>query len=670
MIKIEDIFESHTENWKVYNTLLEKKFFVPVVGAGLSVGIGIGDWNKLLITLAKKVFTFWDKKTIEEIEEELGKTEGNLNKIVQEMNVLLQKCDESGRNLVQKCLDGLKEIDEKDKREPKKKEEHIQERINLISKFYQEGKRERDFVKIGYVLFYKLLNRKAYFSTYEAAEILNVVSTNRQYLRKYLYEVVSPNGKKRKWKIGEDKAVYWLADILVILKESKENQNRSNVVDCFTTNYDDIIESACLMISDTEVKVEHLHGKFDTQENPNLICLTLSDLLEIYSGKLDEVKLSRNRGIDLMERGNSDIPFLFLGTSFSENHIGRLVISGTSYGISPFADVVEKIMYLERMDKFGIGNAAAFFYPVENWNHDALVVLLHQLARDLKKKFWNDWTDMDYLPKPIEPVTELVTHMIENAVHWLKNCDENEVLYIEEGKQCEFIPEKKKLIFCGSGMVYNICKKIKEEFIRPRWSSYWETDKFEFERDDTEPLGDTLYIYLKVDESEEDFEKFKRQVESWYSKPQKNSWRYRLVRFKLSKEEKEEINNKRLEQNEAIGKEMQKSNPIIRPIHYPDKQKLKERILELLFQEWESTYNCVRKCEKLMVTEYALLMSEQFYDGYKGILLELKKFDRFIQETLGKVKEPKKDDASNDYLFEDSRGEVIEENDLKRTLEK
>lgn len=26
MIKIEDIFESHTENWKVYNTLLEKKF--------------------------------------------------------------------------------------------------------------------------------------------------------------------------------------------------------------------------------------------------------------------------------------------------------------------------------------------------------------------------------------------------------------------------------------------------------------------------------------------------------------------------------------------------------------------------------------------------------------------------------------------------------------------
>lgn len=91
------------------------------MGAGLSVGIGIGDWNKLLITLAKKVFTFWDKKTIEEIEEELGKTEGNLNKIVQEMNVLLQKCDESGRNLVQKCLDGLKEIDEKDKREPKKK---------------------------------------------------------------------------------------------------------------------------------------------------------------------------------------------------------------------------------------------------------------------------------------------------------------------------------------------------------------------------------------------------------------------------------------------------------------------------------------------------------------------------------------------------------------------
>lgn len=58
MIKIEDIFESHIENWKVYNKLLEKNFFVPVVGAGLSAGIGIGDWNKLLITLAKKVLVY------------------------------------------------------------------------------------------------------------------------------------------------------------------------------------------------------------------------------------------------------------------------------------------------------------------------------------------------------------------------------------------------------------------------------------------------------------------------------------------------------------------------------------------------------------------------------------------------------------------------------------
>lgn len=677
MIKIEDIFESHIENWKVYNKLLEKNFFVPVVGAGLSAGIGIGDWNKLLITLAKKVFMFWDKKTIDEIEEKLGGTEGNLDKRVQEMDVLLQQCGERGRNLVQDSLDGLKEIDKKDRSEDGKKEAYIQERIDLIRKFYQEGKREPDFVKIGYSLFYKLLNRKAYFSTYEAAEVLNVVSTNRQDLRRYLYEVINPNGQKRKLLIGEDKAVYWLADILVILKESKENQNRSNVVDCFTTNYDDIIESTCSMISDTEVKVEHLHGKFDSQENPNLICLCLSDLLEIYSGKFDEVRISRNRGVDLLGKGNSDIPFLFLGTSFSENHIGRLVISGIShriYGISPFANVGEKMMYLERMEKFGIGKDAAFFYPVENWNHEALVVLLHQLARDLKKKFWNDWTDMDYLPKPIEPVTELVKHMIENAVHWLKNCEENEVLYIEEGNDCEFIPEKKTLIFCGSGIVYNICKKIKEEFMRPRWSSYWETDKFEFERDDIEPLGDTLYIYLKVDESEEDFEKFKRQVESWYLKPQKNSWRYRIVRFKLSTEEKEEINNKRREQNEAIGKETQKSNPIIRPIHYPDKQKQVEKILELIFQAWVSTYNRFREREKLMVTEYGFLMSEQFYDDCKEILSEVGKFDRFMQEISGRVKEPKKDDVSNDYSnnysFEDSRGEVNEENDLKKIREK
>lgn len=667
MIKIEDIFDCHIENWKVYNTLLEKNFFVPVVGAGLSVGIGVGDWNKLIITLAKKVFTFWDKKTIDEIEEKLDKTKGNLDRIVQEMDVLLQECDEKDRKLVQDSLDGLKKIDEKDRRKPEQKAVHIQERITLINTFFQEGKRGRDFVKVGYAFFYKLLNREAYFSTYEAAEILKVVNKDDQYLMKHLYEIINQNRQKGKWEIGEDKAVYWLAEILKILKESKENQNRANIVDCFTTNYDDIIESACLMTSDIEVKVEHLHGKFDSQSNPNHICLTLSDLLEEYQSKLNDVEASinRNRGINLMERGNSDIPFLFLGTSFSENHIGRLVISGTSYGISPFSDVTEKIMYLERMEKFGIGNDAAFCYPVENWNHDALVVLLHQLARDLKKKFWNDWTDMDYLPKPSEPVTKLEMHMIEKAVLWLKNYNENIVLYVEKGKECEFISEEQKLVFCGSGITYNICKKIKEEFMRPRWSMYWETDKFEYEKDDTEPLGDTLYIYLKVSESEEDWEKFKNQVESWYSEPQKSGWKYKIVRFKLSLEEREEIDNKRLEQTEAIGKEIQKKDSLVRPVYYPDRQNQLERSLEILLQMWENTYKHARKYEKFITMEY---------DAYQGILSELGEFDRWIQKTQARVKELKKGDISkdysNNYSIADNLSEVNKENDLKRTLEK
>lgn len=669
MIKIEDIFDCHIENWKVYDTLLKKNFFVPVVGAGLSAGIGVGDWNRLIIALAKKVFAFWDKKTIEEIEKKLSETEGNLDKIVQEMDVLLQECNEKCRTLIQESLDGLKKIDEKDRRRPEQKAAHVQDRITLINAFFQEGKREGDFVKVGYAFFYKLLNREAYFSTYEAAELLKVVNKDDQYLMSHLYEVINQNKQSEKWEIEEDKAVYWLAEILIILKESEENQNRANIVDCFTTNYDDIIESACLMTSDMGVKVEHLHGKFDSQGNPIHICLTLSDLLEEYQSKLNEAKtsISGNRGIGLMERGNSDIPFLFLGTSFSENHIGRLVISGTSYGISPFPNVEEKIMYLERMEKFGIGNDAAICYPVNSWNHEALVVLLHQLARDLRKKFWNDWTCMDILVNPSEPITELETHMIEEAVLWLKNFNENTVLYVGEGEKCEFISVEQKLVFCRSGIIYNICKKLKEEFMRPQWSMYWETDKFEYEKEDTEPLGDTLYIYLKVNESEEDWEKFKRQIEKWYSEPQKNGWKYKIVRFKLSRGEKIGIDSKRWKQNEAIGKK----DSLMYPVYHIDRKTQMEGVLELLIQVWESTYKCVREYEKLITTEYGLLVPGQFYNVYQEILSELGKFDRQIQEAPTRMKGLKEDDISEDYLnnysFEDNLSEVNKENDLTRT---
>lgn len=529
MIKIEDIFMCDIGNWEVYKELLEKENFVPVVGAGLSIDMGIVGWNELITSLAQHVFNFG--KTVDKTDKELEK-----------------ELDFESKSLIKTSLDKLKELDNKDTKKPSQKAGHVKERIKVINEFVIDSKeRGEKVVDLRYVFFKKLLTRGTFFSSYEAAELLQVVNQDDRHLMKCLYRIINRNKQEEGWKIGKDKAVYWLAEVLKKLRESKKEGDLDNIADCFTTNYDDILESACVKDSASEVKVEHLHGYFDAQKKPHNICLTLSDLLEGYQDKLNdrEARIDNNSGIGLMERGNNDVPFLFLGTSFSESHIGQLARLRPSYGIVPLPDNNDDMDFLrDKMKKFMIGKDTTFFYPVEKESHEALVTLMHQLARDLSNGFWNNWFFMKHFPKQSNPLTNAEVEVVDKAISWLKDSGRC-ILSIKRGETLEFdiAEEEGKLKYNNFNILYFICEKLKEEFKRPKWSEYCEIEEsFKVEyQEDPEPLGNTIYIYRKEEELDDHWTNFKEQIEHWYSEEGRERWEYKIIRFILSYEESERV---------------------------------------------------------------------------------------------------------------------------------
>ena len=529
MIKIEDIFKCDIGNWEVYKELLERHDFVPVVGAGLSIDMGVVGWNELIVSLAEYVFDY-------------GKTP---DKTDDEME---QQLTEDCKFLIRNNLEKLEELDKKDTDKPLQKAKHVKERRDLINSFISESKKSGEkVVDLRYIFFKKLLNRGTFFSSYEAAELLQIANNDERHLMKCLHRIINKNRQEEGWKIEKDKAVYWLAEVLKILRKSKNERDLDNIADCFTTNYDDILEKACLKEPVSEVKIEHLHGYFDVQEEPHDICLTLSDLLREYQDKLNdrEARIDGNRGIGLMESGNTDVPFLFLGTSFSESHIGQLARLRPSYGIAPLPDNNNEMDFLrDKMKKFMIGKDATIFYPVEGKSHKALVILLRQLARDLCHGLWNNWFFMKHFPNQMNHFSDIDVEIVDKAISWLKDSGKC-ILSIKKGKTLNFIEEEGALKYYNSDILYFICEKLKEEFKRPEWSEYCEIEEAfkEGYQEDLEPLGNTIYIYRKEEELEECWTKFKGQIENWYSEQGRESWEYKIIRFVLSDEEKKRIND-------------------------------------------------------------------------------------------------------------------------------
>lgn len=88
-------------------------------------------------------------------------------------------------------------------------------------------------------------------------------------------------------------------------------------------------------------------------------------------------------------------------------------------------------------------------------------------------------------------------------------------------------------------------RSLKKSFKRPEWSEYCEIEETfkKWYQEDLEPLGNTIYIYRKEEESEDYWMKFKRQIKDWYSEEGRERWEYKIVRFILSYDERKEVQN-------------------------------------------------------------------------------------------------------------------------------
>jgi len=518
MRAFEEIIKGHINNWNIYQAWLQTPF-VPVIGAGLAAGIGTGSWNDLMESLANRFFCFFGEEKLD------------YEKIKERMS------DEWGK--VETVIEELRGEDEEFKNNTCRRTECIKNKIKIIEDFVEKNRFGKTYVDMVDVLFRELLGRDAPLSSYEAAELLRIVSDDDE-LKGNLYEIINEKKEKGKWKIGKDKAIYWLTEAIVTSK--KRNERRFIEKDCFTTNFDNIIEAAFMEKSADGLSVGHLHGYFDQEGRPHDICLTLSDLLDNYGSRLDYTEnVGEAKQLDLLEQGNSHVIYLFLGTSFSESHIGQLVRFRNNYGIVAVSDKAnrnEKAQQIEKARDFGIKRNDVFLYHTDDKGHEPLVTVLHQLARDMEGTMWNNWKFIDNFTQCSRAITKAQNDVLTRVMSWLG--DENDVLYIKGGDKLRFNKRDGILIYDQFCLLKEFCKMIREEYIRPDWSTYWNTDEF-FEDTAPEPLGNTIFIDIRTEDEEK--VKFIKGIRQFYSTHKEWGWKYKIISFEFTPNDKYQISN-------------------------------------------------------------------------------------------------------------------------------
>lgn len=494
--KFEDIMKYMADNWTVYEKL-KNTDFVPFIGAGLSAGIGVGSWDELIYTVANE---FFGKKYSEKLD-------------LQQIPIDLIVEDEK---IVNKCFSELSSLDKQEKVDSKQIQDCVKQRINIIQNFLNElkecGNKQAD---MQYKLVQKLMDSKRNYAAYETAEFLDQIDDRRGEIYNILKEEINRNRPQQgKWQIDVNKAVYWIP---IIIQEKKLEYV---IYNCITTNFDSIINDASTFEG---LRIGYLHGNIDFAESG--ICFTLTDLLNNYRDLLNENTVQRNGIVTDISRGNFKKTFyLFLGTSFSEGHIGRVMgslgVGSENYAIlaterQPDRNELFKIQ--ERVKKFGIGNHNLLFYEIRSGRHDALVDLLHQLSRDVSKDIWNNWDILDiiYLADQDFPNESRLFGNGKKAITWLEKIDNDNGLlktltikidgsdsFLLQPNGYEGILEcKDKQDMCLFYLV------VKEMFKNPNWSlcflpfdardsleNYWRTDIF--------PIGNTLYFIIDMGECE------------------------------------------------------------------------------------------------------------------------------------------------------------------------
>lgn len=194
--KVEDILKYMADNRTVYEKL-KNTDFVPFIGAGLSAGIGVGSWDKLICTVANE---FFGRKYSENLD---------LQKIVIDLIAEDEK-------IVNKCFLELGNLDKKEKVDSKQIQDCVKQRIDIIQRFLNEleegGNKQAD---MQYKLVQKLMSSKRNYAAYEIAELLDQIDDRGGEIYKILKEEINRNRPQQgKWQIDVNKAVYWIPIII------------------------------------------------------------------------------------------------------------------------------------------------------------------------------------------------------------------------------------------------------------------------------------------------------------------------------------------------------------------------------------------------------------------------------------------------------------------------
>ena len=543
MKKIEDIINYHYKNVDVYMQLKEIDF-IPFVGAGLSAGIGIGSWHELLVSLAEKVY-----------EKRIG-ISCNLDEIT---------LNEKEQQIFNDFYTRFEEIVQN--KQIENEYEKISQELDALKKAIPKGFNYSK--ELIFSLFKKLLESKHLYASYEAAEVLKLFAEQDTYFG--LKKIIN-KGKtdEDSWNVSDDKAVYWLCKIIQYMKR----KNGEGHINCVTTNYDDIIEETYKRqcnVNNSTIKLIYLHGNIN--ENEDNKCLALSDIYCKYEGYFQGPSVAMT-GLQQYPR----IPYLFLGTSFSEDHIARY-LNIDKIGAATNDDNVlnfaiagdedrKNITAIQHITKaFGVIANTIFFYPLKNKDHTALVTLLHQLARDKKEDEWNNWKKIKF---QIGEYSGDMSEHIVSAITWLYGSDSKITFLADECKnEGEFIKRRDVWKITGISELQQFISIIRRNQVKCEATdkkqymysvfyssvfnrSYDETLK-SLDENDIVPLGNSTYIFCCADDKiDDDGLKLRKKIQSIINGSLFKDIKCKVVIFFVSSEIRKQLYSHFLEMCESV----------------------------------------------------------------------------------------------------------------------
>lgn len=501
MRKIEEILDK--ENWENYQEIISNRYFIPFIGAGLSIPLGMFNWEDLM----KKIMEYCMNK--------------DFNRCDANWHMDLDNIDNENKKIINQAFDMINN----QAVESDLSEEIINAKIKNIKNFVAQTKNDRFAALIQYKVFKKILtNKNDSYALYEAGQLIEEMY-GKQNIKNALEQIIK-EVKGNKWDIGPEKAVYWLPYIC------QENEGKKLV---YTTNYDDIIKASF----DTYEKEYSFPANDDIRylhKNPEPI-ITLNDLLVEYNRILNNNERLQMTNVERnIIRDNRYL--LFIGTSFTEDHLAQLIIR---YFVNNRALRHSREIYNMAATGFCVPNDKIIFYgtPTEDKDHEELVSILHQMARDVSMHYiWNQMAiiyiytygaDEKLLNSKLLDDYNKLDEVTET--YWLKKGDSNFPIVKYESKDKVFYVQCNNILFV-------FLKQLIDEFYnkkRPIMVFPLIENDITWMDNDIAPLGDTLYIFLESEDQERGNE-LEEKINGIISQDRYKNWFCNIFRVVLEKD--------------------------------------------------------------------------------------------------------------------------------------